>query len=97
MVRVDAVTEDFLTDKGKGQGGKSGNYRSDASRELDRFVEFLAQHEDAVTMYLMSASSICHAHPQHSFQPVSGCSKKTTLPLTPSSQHHPHTIRNKVT
>ena len=36
IVRIDAVTEDFLTDKGK--GGKSGNYRSDAGRELDRFV-----------------------------------------------------------
>ena len=51
MVHIDAVTGDFLTDKGKGQGGKSGNYRSDASRELDRFVEFLAQHEDAVTTF----------------------------------------------
>ena len=51
IVRIDAVIEDFLTDKGKGQGGKSGNYRSDANRELDRFVEFLAQHEDAVTTF----------------------------------------------
>ena len=47
MVRIDAVTDDFLTDKGKGQGGKSGNYRSDANRELNRFVEFLTQHEVA--------------------------------------------------
>ncbi|WP_240145882.1 site-specific integrase [Halococcus salsus] len=51
LVRIDAVTEDFLTDKGKGQGGKSGNYRSDANRELDRFVDFLAQHKDAVTTF----------------------------------------------
>ena len=51
VVQIDAVTEDFLTDKGKGQGGKSGNYRSDASRELDRLVSFLAQHEDAVTTF----------------------------------------------
>ncbi|RJT07210.1 phage integrase SAM-like domain-containing protein, partial [Halococcus sp. IIIV-5B] len=51
MVRIDAVTEDFLTDKGKGHRGKSGNYRSDANRELNRFVKFLAQHEDAVTMF----------------------------------------------
>ena len=51
VVRIDAVTEDFLTDKGKGQGGKSGNYRSDANRELNRFVKFLAQHEDAVTTF----------------------------------------------
>ena len=51
IVRIDAVTEDFLTDKGKGQGGKSGNYRSDANRELDRFVKFLAQHEGAVTTF----------------------------------------------
>ena len=51
MVRIDGVTEDFLTDKGKGQGGKSGNYRSDANRELNRFLKFLDQHEDAVTTF----------------------------------------------
>ena len=51
IIRIDAVTEDFLTDKGKGQGGKSGNYRSDANRELNRFVKFLARHEDAVTTF----------------------------------------------
>ena len=36
MVRIEAVVEDFLTDKGKGQRGESGNYRQDAGRELDR-------------------------------------------------------------
>lgn len=35
----------FLRDKGKGDTGESGNYRSDAARELDRFVEWL-QDED---------------------------------------------------
>ena len=45
MVRIDAVVEDFLTDKGKGQRGESGNYRQDAGRELGRFVEFLADRE----------------------------------------------------
>ena len=47
MVRIDAVIKDFLTDKGKGQGGESGNYRQDAGRELDRFVGFLTNHEDS--------------------------------------------------
>lgn len=28
----------FLTDKGKGDGGSSGNYRREAERELDRFL-----------------------------------------------------------
>jgi integrase len=51
VVRIDAVIEDFLTDKGKGQGGESGNYREDASRELDRFVDFLADHEDGPTTF----------------------------------------------
>ncbi|MGN8216386.1 tyrosine-type recombinase/integrase [Halococcus salifodinae] len=51
MVRIDAVIEDFLTDKGKGQRGESGNYRQDASRELGRFVDFLADHEDVVTTF----------------------------------------------
>ena len=51
MVRVDAIIENFLTDKGKGQRGESGNYRSDASRELDRFVEFLTGHEDSPTTF----------------------------------------------
>ncbi len=32
--------EAFLTDKGKGEGGASGNYRREAARELERFVEW---------------------------------------------------------
>ncbi|WP_273837952.1 phage integrase SAM-like domain-containing protein [Halococcus sp. PRR34] len=51
MVRIDAVVEDFLTDKGKGQHGESGNYRQDAGRELGRFVDFLTAHEDVVTTF----------------------------------------------
>ena len=45
MVCIDAVIKDFLTDKGKGQRGESGNYRQDASREFDWFVDFLTDHE----------------------------------------------------
>jgi len=51
VVRIKAVVEDFLTDKGKGQRGESGNYRQDAGRELDRFVDFLVGHEDAVKTF----------------------------------------------
>jgi integrase len=51
VVRIDAVVEDFLTDKGKGQGGESGNYRQDAGRELGRFVDFLADHEESVETF----------------------------------------------
>ena len=51
VVRINAVVEDFLTDKRKGQRGESGNYRRDAGRELGRFVEFLADHEDAVETF----------------------------------------------
>ncbi len=51
VVRIEAVVEDFLTDKGKGQRGESGNYRQDAGRELGRFVDFLADHEDTVTTF----------------------------------------------
>ena len=65
MVRIDRVTEDFLTDKGKGQGGKSGNYRSDANRELNRFVEFLAQHEDAVTTFKELESGHLREYARH--------------------------------
>ena len=65
MVRIDTVTEDFLTDKGKGQGGKSGNYRSDANRELDRFVAFLAQHEDAVTTFEELESAHLRKYARH--------------------------------
>jgi len=32
--------EAFLTDKGKGEGGASGNYRRETARELDRFLEW---------------------------------------------------------
>ena len=46
VVHIEAVVEDFLTDKGKGQRGESGNYRQEAGRELNRFVDFLADHED---------------------------------------------------
>jgi integrase len=35
----------FLRDKGKGEAGESGNYRSDAERELDRFVTWLCEEE----------------------------------------------------
>jgi integrase len=51
VIRIDAVIEDFLTDKGKGKGGESGNYREDASRELGRFVDFLVEHEDSPTTF----------------------------------------------
>ncbi len=51
MVQIKTVIEDFLTDKGKGQRGESGNYRQDASRELGRFVDFLADHEDGVVTF----------------------------------------------
>ena len=51
VVRIDVVVKDFLTDKGKGQRGESGNYRQDAGRELGRFVDFLADHEDIVTTF----------------------------------------------
>jgi hypothetical protein len=33
--------EAFLHDKGKGEAGESGNYRSDARRELNRFITWL--------------------------------------------------------
>ena len=51
MMRIEAVVEDFLTDKGKGQRGESGNYRQDAGRELARFIDFLADHEDTPTTF----------------------------------------------
>ena len=40
-VEIADVVEDYLTDKGKGTEGKSGTYRRDAKRELDRFLTFL--------------------------------------------------------
>jgi len=51
VVSIEAVVEDFLTDKGKGRRGESGNYRQDAGRELDRFVDFLIEHEDSPTTF----------------------------------------------
>jgi integrase len=41
-VAVLDVLEDYLTDKGKGRDGESGQYRRHADREVNRFVEFLA-------------------------------------------------------
>lgn len=40
-VEIADVVEDYLADKGKGADGKSGTYRRDAERELDRFLTFL--------------------------------------------------------
>jgi integrase len=40
-VEIADIVEDYLTDKGKGPEGKSGTYRRDAKRELDRFLTFL--------------------------------------------------------
>ena len=34
--------ERYLQDKGKGRGGEGGNYRRNAARELDRFIEWAA-------------------------------------------------------
>jgi hypothetical protein len=39
------LVDSFLRDKGKGDAGKSGNYRSDAARELDRFVSWLREED----------------------------------------------------
>jgi len=39
------VVEDYLTDQGKGPDGKSGTYRRDATRELDRFLNFLEDED----------------------------------------------------
>lgn len=44
---IEAASEAFLRDKGKGQTGESGNYRSDAARELDRFQTWLREEEFA--------------------------------------------------
>jgi integrase len=35
----------FLRDKGKGEAGESGNYRSDAERELNRFAAWLREED----------------------------------------------------
>ena len=40
--RLDDSFERYLQDKGKGRGGEGGNYRRNAARELERFVEWAA-------------------------------------------------------
>ena len=42
---IETAITAFLRDKGKGDAGESGNYRSDAARELDRFVEWLREED----------------------------------------------------
>jgi integrase len=42
---IEPIIEAFLRDKGKGEAGESGNYRSDAERELGRFIEWLRTEE----------------------------------------------------
>jgi integrase len=37
------VLEDYLSDKGKGRDGESGQYRRHAEREVNRLIEFLAK------------------------------------------------------
>ena len=64
-MRIKAVVEDFLTDKGKGQRGESGNYRQDAGRELDRFIGFLADHEDTPTTFNELDSSHLREYARH--------------------------------
>jgi integrase len=39
------LVNSFLRDKGKGEAGESGNYRSDAERELSRFVIWLREND----------------------------------------------------
>lgn len=39
--KIERAVDAFLRDKGKGEAGESGNYRSDAERELRRFIEWL--------------------------------------------------------
>jgi hypothetical protein len=39
---LDDSFERYLQDKGKGRGGDGGNYRRNAARELERFVEWAA-------------------------------------------------------
>lgn len=40
--RLASSFERYLQDKGKGRGGKGGNYRRNAARELERFAEWAA-------------------------------------------------------
>ncbi|WP_248910339.1 tyrosine-type recombinase/integrase [Halocatena marina] len=42
---IETAIDAFLQDKGKGVTGESGTYRSDAARELDRFVEWLREED----------------------------------------------------
>jgi integrase len=42
---LETASEAFLRDKGKGEAGESSNYRSDAARELDRFVSWLREED----------------------------------------------------
>ena len=65
MVRIEAVVEDFLTDKGKGQRGASGNYRRDAGRELGRFVDFLTNHEKPVETFERLDSGYLREYARH--------------------------------
>ena len=39
---LDDSFERYLQDKGKGRGGDGGNYRRNATRELERFAEWAA-------------------------------------------------------
>jgi hypothetical protein len=43
-IPIETAVKEYLRDKGKGEAGESGNYRSDAERELNRFVTWL--HEE---------------------------------------------------
>lgn len=42
---IETAVEAFLRDKGKGSAGESGTYRSDAARELDRFLTWLREED----------------------------------------------------
>ena len=44
VVQIDVVVEDFLTDKGKGQRGESGNYRQEVTGRLHTHNS-LSNHE----------------------------------------------------
>jgi site-specific recombinase XerD len=48
---IDDTFPKYLADKGKGQDNDSGTYRRDASRELERFVSFLADRDDPVATF----------------------------------------------
>jgi integrase len=42
---LETASDAFLRDKGKGEAGESGTYRSDAARELNRFVGWLREED----------------------------------------------------